>query len=83
VVDGSREAILEKGGDIMKKKTVTNAGWLIPKVYKGRSMHEEEMENIVSCDNCDFPFPEPYTIYIRTWLRKIRLCVNCARKTSK
>jgi hypothetical protein len=30
----------------VKKPKRLNQEWLIPKVYKGKSMHEEEVENL-------------------------------------
>jgi hypothetical protein len=30
----------------VKKPKRLNREWLIPKVYKGKSMHEEEVENL-------------------------------------
>jgi hypothetical protein len=30
----------------LKKSKLLNQEWLIPKVYKGKSMHEEELENL-------------------------------------
>ncbi len=30
----------------VKKSKRLNQDWLIPKVYKGKSMHEEELENL-------------------------------------
>ena len=30
----------------LKKSKRLNQEWLIPKVYKGKSMHEEELENL-------------------------------------
>ena len=30
----------------VKKPKRLNQEWLIPKVYKGKSMHEEELENL-------------------------------------
>ncbi len=30
----------------VKKSKLLNQEWLIPKVYKGKSMHEEELENL-------------------------------------
>jgi hypothetical protein len=30
----------------VKKPKRRNQEWLIPKVYKGKSMHEEELENL-------------------------------------
>ena len=30
----------------VKKPKRLNPDWLIPKVYKGKSMHEEELENL-------------------------------------
>ncbi len=63
-----------------KNKTVTDAGWLIPKVYKGKSMHEEEMEKTVICDGCELSYPAPETGFVRTLYGRLRLCVDCAKK---
>lgn len=57
--------------------------WLKPKLYKGKSMHEEEMEKTVICYGCNLPRPEPYTAFVQTLGGRLRVCVDCAKKMFK
>jgi hypothetical protein len=54
--------------------------WAQPKVYKGKSMHEEELENLVTCGGCGSSYPAEETAWVRTLEGRVRLCVDCARK---
>jgi hypothetical protein len=54
--------------------------WLPPKVYKGKSMADEELENLVTCDGCGSSYAASETAWVRTPKGRVRMCVDCAKK---
>jgi hypothetical protein len=59
---------------------VASADWEQPKVYQGKSMHQEELENLVTCDGCGSSYAASETAWVRTPEGRVRLCVDCAKK---